>query len=250
MATVTGKVGCSKPIMVDAFEYLQSITGAGGVTRATPKVTIPSPSMLYMRGGRDAVSSTAYPDLAQFWHDVAAAYQRAIRYFAERGCSYLQLDDVSFAYLCDPKFREGCRRNGDDPDTLPQVFANAVNAAFRGRPKGMTSPCTLAWQLQKLMGCRRRLREHRGGHVFHRCRRLLHGIRFRPCGVIRTAAFNLPAGKKAVLGLVTTKQGAIEGADEIKRRIADSERIRADGEPLSVAAMRILIWTAGSRLSY
>src|SRR5271170_1264611 len=132
MATVTGKVGVSKPIMVDAFVYLQS------VARATPKVTIPSPSMLYMRGGRHAVSSSVYPDLAEFWNDVAVAYRRAIRFFAESGCTYLQLDDVSFAYLCDPKFRDGCRLNGDNPDVLPRIFADAVNAALQGRPPGMT----------------------------------------------------------------------------------------------------------------
>jgi 5-methyltetrahydropteroyltriglutamate--homocysteine methyltransferase len=220
MATVTGEVGCSKPIMVDAFEYLQRITGAGGVTRATPKVTIPSPSMLYMRGGRNAVSSTAYPDLAQFWHDVAAAYQRAIRYFAERGCRYLQLDDVSFAYLCDPKFREGCRRNGDDPDALPQVFANAVNAALRGRPKGMTVT---------MHTCRGNFRSSwvaEGG--YENIAEAMFSIDvdgfFMEFDSARAGSFeplrHLPAGKKVVLGLVTTKQGAIEGADEIKRRIA------------------------------
>src|SRR5258708_1871793 len=107
MAAVTGKVICSRPIMVDAFAYLQSLTGIS--PRPIAKMTIPSPSMLYMRGGRKAVSSAVYTDLTHFWDDVAGAYRRAIRYFAERGCTYLQLDDVSFAYLCDPKFRDGCR---------------------------------------------------------------------------------------------------------------------------------------------
>jgi len=128
MATVTGKIGCSAPIMTDAFDYLK------GLTTKTAKVTIPSPSMLYMRGGRNAVSSAIYPDPAEFWEDVALAYQRAIRFLADRGCTYLQLDDVSFAYLCDPKFREGCRRNGDDPDLLPRTYADAINAALRRRP--------------------------------------------------------------------------------------------------------------------
>jgi 5-methyltetrahydropteroyltriglutamate--homocysteine methyltransferase len=220
MATVTGKVGCSRPIMVDEFEYLQSLIGAGGATRATPKVTIPSPSMLYMRGGRNAVSSAAYPDLAQFWHDVAAAYRRAIAYFAERGCRYLQLDDVSFAYLCDPKFREGCRRNGDDPATLPQSFANAVNAALRGRPQGMTVT---------MHTCRGNFRSSwvaEGG--YESIAEAMFSIDvdgfFMEFDSARAGSFeplrHLPAGKKAVLGLVTTKQGAIENADEVKRRIA------------------------------
>jgi len=270
VATVTGKVGCSKPIMVDAFEYLQSVigatvaavvrgtgtagvggtgsanvggtgsadvgasgsadvgatstagvgaTGVTGVTRATAKVTIPSPSMLYMRGGRNAVSGTVYPDLDEFWHDVAVAYQRAIRFFAERGCTYLQLDDVSFAYLCDPKFREGCRLNGDDPDTLPQTFTNAVNAALRGRPKGMTVT---------MHTCRGNFRSSwvaEGG--YESVAEAMFSIDvdgfFMEFDSARAGSFEplryLPAGKRAVLGLVTTKQGAIESEDEIKRRI-------------------------------
>jgi 5-methyltetrahydropteroyltriglutamate--homocysteine methyltransferase len=233
VATVTGKVGCSKPIMVDAFEYLQSVIGAKGtagaggtgsagvtgVTGATAKVTIPSPSMLYMRGGRNAVSGTVYPDLDEFWHDVAIAYQRAIRFFAERGCTYLQLDDVSFAYLCDPKFREGCRLNGDDPDTLPHTFANAVNAALRGRPAGMTVT---------MHTCRGNFRSSwvaEGGYESVAEAMFSTDVDgfFMEFDSARAGSFEplryLPAGKRAVLGLVTTKQGAIEDADEIKRRI-------------------------------
>jgi 5-methyltetrahydropteroyltriglutamate--homocysteine methyltransferase len=221
MATVTGKVGCSKPIMVDAFAYLQSVTGAPGLTGggATAKATIPSPSMLYMRGGRNAVSSAVYPDLSQFWQDVAVAYQNAIRFFAERGCTYLQLDDVSFAYLCDLKFREGCRLNGDDPGALPQIFANAVNAALRGRPAGMTVT---------MHTCRGNFRSSwvaEGG--YESIAEAMFSIDvdgfFMEFDSARAGSFEplryLPAGKRAVLGLVTTKQGAIESADEIKRRI-------------------------------
>ena len=213
MATVTGKIGCSKPIMVDAFAYLQ------GITRGTAKVTIPSPSMLYMRGGRNAVSKEAYPDLAEFWRDVAFAYQRAIRYFAERGCSYLQLDDVSFAYLCDPKFREGCRSNGDDPGALPRTFADAVNAALQGRPPGMTIT---------MHTCRGNFRSSwvaEGG--YESIAEAMFSIDvdgfFMEFDSARAGSFEplrfLPRSKRAVLGLVTTKQGAIESADEVKRRI-------------------------------
>jgi 5-methyltetrahydropteroyltriglutamate--homocysteine methyltransferase len=213
MAIVTGTIGCSKPIMVDAFAYLQSVASA------TAKVTIPSPSMLYIRGGRTAVSSAVYPDLAEFWYDVAMAYQTAIRYFAERGCTYLQLDDVSFAYLCDPKFREGCRLNGDDPATLPQTFASAVNAALRGRPAGMTIT---------MHTCRGNFRSSwvaEGG--YESIAEAMFSIDvdgfFMEFDSARAGSFEplrcLPAGKRAVLGLVTTKQGAIESADELKRRI-------------------------------
>jgi 5-methyltetrahydropteroyltriglutamate--homocysteine methyltransferase len=239
MATITGKVGCSKPIMVDAFAYLQAVigetdetsetgetgaaagAGAGATAAGTAaaKVTIPSPSMLYMRGGRNAVSSTVYPDLAQFWQDVAVAYQNAIRFFAERGCTYLQLDDVSFAYLCDPKFRDGCRLNGDDPGALPQTFANAVNAALRGRPAGMTIT---------MHTCRGNFRSSwvaEGG--YESIAEAMFSIDvdgfFMEFDSARAGSFEplryLSAGKKAILGLLTTKQGAIESADEIKRRI-------------------------------
>jgi 5-methyltetrahydropteroyltriglutamate--homocysteine methyltransferase len=231
MATITGKVGCSKPIMVDAFAYLQAVigetdragavagAGAAAAATATAKVTIPSPSMLYMRGGRNAVSGTVYPDLSEFWHDVAVAYQNAIRFFAARGCTYLQLDDVSFAYLCDPKFRDGCRLNGDDPSALPQTFAKAVNAALRGRPAGMTIT---------MHTCRGNFRSSwvaEGG--YESIAEAMFSIDvdgfFMEFDSARAGSFEplryLSAGKKAVLGLVTTKQGAIESADEIKRRI-------------------------------
>src|SRR5437867_10445353 len=127
--TVTGKLRYSKPIMVDDFAFLKSVT-----TR-TPKFTIPSPSMLHLRAGRAGV---AYDDMDEFWTDAAAAYKAAIAAFASVGCTYLQLDDVAFAYLCDPKIREACRKNGDDPDRLPRTYANTITRALEGRPAGMT----------------------------------------------------------------------------------------------------------------
>jgi 5-methyltetrahydropteroyltriglutamate--homocysteine methyltransferase len=213
VATVTGRIGCTKPIMTDAFAYLKAIT------RQTAKATIPSPSMLYMRGGRNAVSKEVYPDLAEFWHDVAQAYRRAIRFFAEQGCSYLQLDDVSFAYLCDAKFREGCRRNGDDPDTLPRLYASAINAALEGRPAGMTIT---------MHTCRGNFRSSwvaEGGYENVAQAMFSADVDgfFMEFDSARAGSFEplryLPADKKVVLGLVTTKVGAIESAEEIKRRI-------------------------------
>src|SRR6185312_12216694 len=112
IATVAGKIRCARPIMIEDFKYLAA------QTRRTAKLTIPSPSMLHLRGGRNAVSREAYPDIEEFWSDVSAAYRAAIASFAQAGCTYLQLDDVAFAYLADERFRESCRRNGDDPATL------------------------------------------------------------------------------------------------------------------------------------
>ena len=127
MATITGKVRCTRPIMVDHFGFLKS------VARAVPKLTIPAPATLHLRGGRNAISRGVYPDLAEFWADAAAAYRQAIASIAAAGCSYLQLDDVSFSYLCDPKVRENFLANGDDPATLPRVYADAINGALAAR---------------------------------------------------------------------------------------------------------------------
>ena len=125
MATVTGKIRCAKPIMADHFAFLKSV-----VRPAMPKLTIPSPAMLHLRGGRNAISREVYPDLAEFWADAAAAYRQAIGHIAAAGCTYLQLDDVSFAYLCDEKVRDNFRANGDDPATLPAAYADAINQAL------------------------------------------------------------------------------------------------------------------------
>jgi len=129
--SVTGRIGCSKEIFVEAFEFLKANT------QQTAKLTIPSPSMLHLRGGRSSISKDVYPDLAEFWADTAAAYRKVIRQLAAAGCRYLQLDDVSFSYLCDPKIQEAARKNGDDPAKLPQIYADAINAALRDRPADM-----------------------------------------------------------------------------------------------------------------
>jgi 5-methyltetrahydropteroyltriglutamate--homocysteine methyltransferase len=210
---VTGRVDCVRPIMADDFAYLKA------VTHRTAKFTIPSPSMLHVRGGRNSVSSSVYPDMAQFWDDVSAAYRRAIQYFADRGCTYLQLDDTSFSYLCDPKVREVCRANGDDPDKLPQTYANAINVALRGRPAGMTVT---------MHTCRGNYKSSwvaEGGYESVAAAMFSADVDgfFMEFDSARAGTFEplrlLPAGKKVVLGLVTTKVGTIESADEIKRRI-------------------------------
>jgi 5-methyltetrahydropteroyltriglutamate--homocysteine methyltransferase len=126
---VTGKVRYARPIMVDDFRFLKSCT------QRTAKFTIPSPSMLHLRAGRKGI---AYDDIEEFWSDAAAAYRAAIAEFANAGCTYLQLDDVAFAYLCDPKIRDTCRKNGDDPDLLPARYARTIREALKDKPAGMT----------------------------------------------------------------------------------------------------------------
>ena len=219
IATVVGKVGCSKPIMADHFAFLKS------VAKATPKFTIPSPSMLHLRGGRNAISKDAYPDLAHFWDDVAAAYRKAIAHLAKAGCTYLQLDDTAFAYLCDPKIQENCRRNGDDPAKLPQRYADTINAALKDRPAGMTVT---------MHTCRGNFKSAwvaEGGYdpvaeaMFSAD---VDGF-FMEFDSARAGTFEplrlLPKGnKKVVLGLVTTKVGQVEDKAMLKRRIDEAAK--------------------------
>ena len=216
--SVTGKVGCSKPIMVDDFSFLKKTTGK------TAKFTIPSPSMLHLRGGRASISKEIYPDIDAFWSDVCAAYRKAIRYLADAGCTYLQLDDVSFSYLCDPKIQENCRRNGDDPAKLPRTYANAVNEALRDRPAGMTVT---------MHTCRGNFKSSwvaSGG--YEPVAEAMFGSGpdafFMEFDSERAGTFDplryLPKGKKIVLGLITTKTGALEEKDTIKRRIDAASR--------------------------
>jgi len=218
IATVTGRIACARPIFADHFAFLKS------VAKATPKLTIPSPSMLHLRGGRAAIAKEVYPDLDAFWEDVAAAYRKAIAHLAAAGCAYLQLDDVSFAYLCDPKVREGCRRNGDDPDALPGRYARTINAALQDRPAGMTVT---------MHTCRGNFKSAwvaEGG--YDRVAEAMFSAEvdgfFMEFDSARAGGFEplraLPAGKKVVLGLVTTKVGSIEDKSLLKRRIDEAAK--------------------------
>jgi 5-methyltetrahydropteroyltriglutamate--homocysteine methyltransferase len=219
MAHITGRVGCSKPIFVDHFRFLKS------VARATPKLTIPAPAALHFRGGRNAISREVYPDLREFWADAAAAYRKAIAQIAQAGCSYLQLDDVSFAYLCDPKVRENFRANGDDPATLHRDYAGAITAALKERPAGM------AVTMHTCRGNFRSAWFASGGYQDDVIEAMfstpVDGY-FMEYDTERAGGFEplrlLPKGKKVVLGLVTTKVGALESKDALKRKIEEAAR--------------------------
>jgi 5-methyltetrahydropteroyltriglutamate--homocysteine methyltransferase len=217
MAVITGKIRCRGPIMVDDFAFLRSIAAA------RPKLTIPSPAMLHLRGGRNAISREAYPDLAEFWADAAAGYRQAIGHLAAAGCTYLQLDDVSFAYLCDARVRDNFRANGDDPATLPRAYAHAINGALAGRPPGMTVT---------MHTCRGNFRstwfaagEYQDEVVEAMFSTDVDGY-FMEYDSERAGGFAplrlLPRGKTVVLGLVTTKSGALESPDALRRRIDEA----------------------------
>jgi len=218
IATVTGKIACSRPIMADDFAFLAKQT-----TR-TPKMTIPSPSMLHLRGGRAAISRQAYPEMEAFWADVAAAYRAAIGHLYDAGCRYLQLDDITFAYLCDPKIQANCRANGDDPAALPQTYADTINAALAGKP------ADLHVTIHTCRGNFKSAWVAEGGYdpvVQAMFSTNVDGY-FMEFDSVRAGGFEplraLPRGKKVVLGLVTTKLGELESKDMLKRRIDEAAK--------------------------
>jgi 5-methyltetrahydropteroyltriglutamate--homocysteine methyltransferase len=213
--TVTGKLKYSRPVMVDDFVFLKKST-----TR-TAKFTIPSPSMLHLRAGRAGI---AYQDKEEFWSDAAAAYRAAIAAFGRAGCTYLQLDDVAFAYLCDPKIRDNCRRNGDDPEKLPRVYAQTINRALEDRPAGMTLT---------MHTCRGNFKSAwvaEGGYEPVAEAMFSSGVDafFMEFDTARAGGFEplrfVPKGKKVVLGLVTTKSPELEAKDVLKKRIDAATR--------------------------
>ncbi len=211
---VRRKVRRARPMMVDHFRYLRS------VARKTPKFTIPSPSILYHRGGRAAIDPEVYPDLDELWEDVGRVYREEIRDLAAAGCTYLQLDDTSFSFLCDPKFRDSCRARGDDPERLPHMYAKAINQAIADRPEGMTivmHTCRGNWKSTWLAeGSYDPVAETVFGETN------VDGF-FLEYDSERAGGFeplrHMPEGKKVVLGLVSTKTPALEDKDELKRRI-------------------------------
>ena len=215
---VSGKLRYSKPIMVDDFAFLKMCTSR------TAKFTIPSPSMLHLRAGRAGISRQAYPDIEEFWNDAAQAYRAAIAAFAKAGCTYLQLDDVSFAYLCDPKIRESCRKNGDDPEQLPQTYARTIARALENRPAGLTVT---------MHTCRGNFKSAwvaEGGYEPVAEAMFSSGVDgfFMEFDSSRAGGFEplrfVPKGKKVVLGLVSSKTGALEDRDSLKRKIESAAK--------------------------
>ena len=216
---VTGKIRHVRPIQLADFQYLKSAT-----TRM-PKVTIPSPTMLHFRGGRNAISKDAYPDLEVFYADIANAYQAELKSLGDAGCRYVQMDDTNLAYLCDEKMRAGARQRGDDPDELPRRYARLINAAIADRPKEMIVCMHL---------CRGNFKSGwaaEGGYE-PVAQVLLSEMNidgyFLEYDDARSGDFSplrfLPKHKFVVLGLVTTKLGELESKDAIKRRIDEAAR--------------------------
>ncbi|MSP96077.1 MAG: 5-methyltetrahydropteroyltriglutamate--homocysteine S-methyltransferase [Betaproteobacteria bacterium] len=216
--SVTGKVSCSKPVMIDDFTFLKQNT------KQTAKFTMPSPAMLHLRGGRSSISREVYPELDAFWADTSVAWAKAIRHLADAGCTYLQLDDVSFSYLCDSKIQDTCRKNGDDPAQLPRTYADAVTNALKGRPAGMTVT---------MHTCRGNFKSSwvaSGGYESVAEAMFSSSVDafFMEFDSERAGGFeplrHLPKGKKVVLGLVTSKSPVLEEKDFIKQRIEEASK--------------------------
>lgn len=218
-AKIRRKVSRSGPMMLDHFKFLNSVA-----TR-TAKFTMPSPAILYHRGGRASISKEVYPDLDVLWTDVGRVYQEEIRDLAAAGCTYLQIDDTSVAFLCDEKFRESCRVRGDDPEMLPHMYARAVNAAIANRPAGMTiamHTCRGNWKSTWLAsGSYDPVAET----VFNETKVDAYFLEYdsERAGGFEPLRF-MPKTKKVVLGLISSKTPQLENKDAVKRRIEEASK--------------------------
>src|SRR5438309_6292642 len=217
---VTGKLGHPRGIEVENFKFLAS------VTKNTGKQCIPSPSLVHFRTGRGGVDKAAYPDMGEVFADLARVFRDEIAQLAQAGCTYLEIDDVNFAYLCDPKMREGARKIGEDPDKLPALYAELINECIKDRPANM-SVCTHL--------CRGNFRSSwvaEGGYdpvaevLFNALKVEGYFLEFDTPRAGNFAPLRyLPKDKKLILGLVTTKSGELEKPDDLKRRIDEASKL-------------------------
>jgi 5-methyltetrahydropteroyltriglutamate--homocysteine methyltransferase len=217
---IDDQVRLEHTIFGDAFQTLASLTST-----ATPKLTIPSPSMVHYRGGPAAIDRGVYPDMEQFWSDLSAAYAEQVRRLGELGCSYLQFDDTSLAYLNDPAQRAEIAARGDDDEHLHERYIRQINQALAHRPDGMAVTTHM---------CRGNYRSSwaaEGGYDFV-AEALFGGLEvdgfFLEYDDDRSGGFEplrfVPKDKLVVLGLVTTKRGRLEDKDQLKRRIDEASR--------------------------
>jgi 5-methyltetrahydropteroyltriglutamate--homocysteine methyltransferase len=218
--TVDGKLGIDGPIFGDAFTFLRDT-----VTTGTPKLTIPSPSMVHYRGGPSALDPSVYADEDSFWDDLSAAYADQVREIAALGCTYLQLDDTSLAYLNDPAQRAEITAQGRDADHQHERYIRQINAAISGRPDG------LAVTTHMCRGNYRSSWAAEGGYDFV-AEALFSELDvdgfFLEYDDARSGTFEplrfVPPGKFVVLGLVTSKSPVLESKDELKRRIDEAAK--------------------------
>jgi 5-methyltetrahydropteroyltriglutamate--homocysteine methyltransferase len=217
---VTSRIDLHKPTFGDDFAFLK-----GCVTKTTPKLTIPSPSMVHYRGGAAAIDPAVYSDKEDFWRDLTTAYAKQVKMVHELGCTYLQFDDTSLAYLNDPNQRKMMSERGEDAEHLHEAYIRHINEALADKPEGMAITTHM---------CRGNFRSSwvaEGGYDF------VAEALFGELGVdgffleyddARSGGFEplrfVPPGKLVVLGLVTTKRGELESKDDLKRRIEEASQ--------------------------
>ncbi len=234
-AHIVAPVTLTHTIFGDAFSFL-----AGTVTTAVPKLTIPSLSMVHYRGGRSAIDQSIYPDLEQFWADLAAAYAQEVKQLYDLGCRYLQLDDTSLAYMNDPAQRQHVADIGGDPEHQHEYYIANINRALAGRPLA-GRPADLAVTTHMCRGNNQSMWAAEGSYDFV-AEALFSTLEvdgfFCEWDDERSGGFEplryVPKGKRVVLGLVTTKRGELESRDDLKRRIDDAARF-VDGDQLCLS---------------
>jgi 5-methyltetrahydropteroyltriglutamate--homocysteine methyltransferase len=217
---VDAPIALQEPIFAEDFRFLQSCVG-----NVTPKLTIPSPSMVHYRGGRAAIDEDVYPDMDAFWADLTSAYAAEVRALSDLGCTYLQFDDTSLAYLNDPKQREMIASMGGDAEHQHELYIRHINEALEDRPEDLAVTTHM---------CRGNFRSSwvaEGSYDFV-AEALFSELQvdgfFMEWDDERSGGFEplrfVPAGKVVVLGLVTTKRGDLESKDELKRRIDEAAK--------------------------
>jgi 5-methyltetrahydropteroyltriglutamate--homocysteine methyltransferase len=219
-ATVKGKVRWTGPGATGEFEFLKNNT------KGSPRLTIPSPVMLHYYGGRENIDAHAYPDLDEFWADLAAGYRAQIKALFDLGCRFIQIDETTMAKLCDPDIREHLRRRGDDANRLVRQYAAVLNAVLADRSVDMTIGLHL---------CRGNQRGHwqaSGSYefvadvLFNEVNADCYFLEYdSPRAGSFTPLSKLPPGKVAVLGLISTKTPELERRDDLLRRIDEASRI-------------------------
>ncbi len=214
------KLRLEKTIFADAFTYLKSVVKSG-----TPKLTIPAPSMMHYRGGKTIIETGVYPDMDEFWDDLGRVYADEVAALGKLGCTYLQLDDTSLAYLNDPAQRKYIAELGGDAENQHLTYIRVFNAALAKKPADMTI-CTHL--------CRGNFRSSwvaSGGYdyvadaLFNQLNVDGYFLEFDDS---RSGGFEplrfVPKGKKVVLGLITSKRPELENKDDIKRRLDEAAK--------------------------
>ncbi|MBO0821483.1 MAG: 5-methyltetrahydropteroyltriglutamate--homocysteine S-methyltransferase [Nocardiopsaceae bacterium] len=230
-AHVTGKITLPETIFADHFAFLKENASAS----QTPKITIPSPSMVHYRGGREAIDSGVYPDLAGFWDDLAAAYAKQLQGLYDLGARYVQLDDTSLAYVNDPKQREHVKRIGGDPLHQHETYIATINRAIADRPADLAVTTHMCRGNNQSMWAAEGSYDFIADTLFNQLD--VDGF-FCEWDDERSGGFEplryLPKGKHVVLGIMTTKRGELESKDYLKSRLDEASKY-ADLDQLCIS---------------